>query len=606
MEDRQTDPPRRDLARRVEEQGERIAALNREVDELRNGILRREEELAAAREEENRLKLQLERATAAHQDSTAHVERGAQTIAEVKADARRLAEEIVRLQGELAKATSGMAAGTAGGEVKGASSNLPDVLDEYQDQTARLRQELAAANQALATLRMSYREVESEILALQRASNSMIATQYLDEVLESILSGVEEGLGYDLAMLMVLDRPGGYFFSRVRQSNALVEGAKADTGLSFDRIRIPINAPGNAIAAVLEDPMLRIEDSPLPMLTGAEPGQDAQRLGAYLVTRGEQVFAAVPMMVRGAVGGAIFCARSRASISARERESLQNFSNQAGMAIENVQLVSNMRRVQDEIAGKNEILSKTNDRLVELERTKEALTSMMVHDMKNPLTSIRGYLELLMDEPKEKLPDDLKRHVKISYDSSGRLLEMVRELLDISKMEAGKFTLSVSPVDLRKLIASAHEEQVVIATRSGKKIELAIHDDLPTVNGDNDLLGRVIVNLLSNSVKHTPRGTRIELSAKPAALVANAPAMSAVVIGIADDGEGIPKEFHEKIFEKFGAIETRASGAAKMSTGLGLTFCKMAIEAHGGKIWLESEPGQGATFWISLPANPPS
>ena len=224
--------------------------------------------------------------------------------------------------------------------------------------------------------------------------------------------------------------------------------------------------------------------------------------------------------------------------------------------------------------------------------------------MKNPLTSIRGYLELLMDEPVERLPEELKRHVKISYDSSGRLLDMVRDLLDISKMEAGKLKPAADPVDLRKLIETSFSELSVTAQRSSKTIVLAIDADLPEFKGDSDLIGRVINNLLSNSVKHTPKGSRIELSARPAALVPSAPTNCSVAVAISDNGDGIPQSMHEKIFEKFGSIEPRSTGAAKMSTGLGLTFCKMAVEAHGGRIWVESEPGHGATFWFALPPTP--
>ncbi len=590
---------RRDLASRVEEQGERIAMLSRELDEARSAMLRAENELAESREEQNRLQRQIDRLTQAKNDADAAVERQQTTIAEVKNDARRLAEEVVRLQAELKSAKSGAEAGEQ-------VSAIQEVLDGYQDQTARLRREVAHTSQALESLRTSYREVESEILALQRASNEMIATQYLDEVLASILTGVEEGLGYDLAVLMVLDRAGGYFFPRVRPDNALAQGARTDLGLSFEKIRIPVTAEGNALAALVENPTLTVQDSPKPMLIGAEPGLDAERLGAYLVTKGEQIFAAVPMIVRGQVAGALFCSRARASISPRERESLQNFSNQAGMAVENVQLVADMKRARDEVSAKNVTLQTTNEKLVELEKTKEALTSMMVHDMKNPLTSIRGYLELLLDEPAERLTDDLRRHVKISYESSGRLLDMVRDLLDISKMEAGKFRLHPETVDLGKLIAAAFTEQSVIATRSGKKIEVVVAEDLPHVAADADLVGRVIVNLLSNSVKHTPRGSRIEISLKNASVYPQAPSGSAVVVAIADNGDGIPKQFQEKIFEKFGTIESRAQGAPKLSTGLGLTFCKMAVEAHGGRIWLESEQGHGATFYFSLPPAPPA
>jgi signal transduction histidine kinase len=209
-----------------------------------------------------------------------------------------------------------------------------------------------------------------------------------------------------------------------------------------------------------------------------------------------------------------------------------------------------------------------------------------------------------MDEPVEKLPDDLRKHVRISYESSGRLLDMVRDLLDISKMEEGKLVPGTDTLDLAKLVEAANTEQTVLAKKSSKTIEIDVRADLPEVKGDADLIGRVLTNLLSNSVKHTPKGAVIKLFAWPAAAHPGAPADAAVLIGISDNGEGIPKEFHEKIFEKFGTVEMRKGGAPKMSTGLGLTFCRMAVEAHGGKLWLESEPGKGATFYVTLPPAP--
>ncbi len=460
----------------------------------------------------------------------------------------------------------------------------------------------ADATREAAELKARYQDAEAELLALQRASNEMIATQYLDDVLRSILSGVEEGLGYDLALLMVLDRKGGYFFARANPENVLVIGAKEDGGAAIDRLRVPLAAE-NALARLVATPTLAVHESAEPLLRGAEPAEDARRLWNYLHAKGMRAFAAVPMIVRGEVAGSLMCCRAKTPLRERERESLQNFSNQAGMAIENAQLVNDMRRVRDELAQNNETLRRTNEKLIELERAKEVLTSMLVHDMKNPLTGIRGYLELLLDET---LPDNLRNHVKMSYESSGRLLAMVRDLLDISKMEAGRFSVSAETVDLIPLIEGAHSEQSVVAQRQSKSIRLSLHPDLPLIKGDGDLIGRVIANLLSNSVKHTPQGSTIELSARPAALHPGSPGDAAVVLGFADNGEGIPPEFHEKIFEKYTSLEPRSSKSApKMSTGLGLTFCKMAVEAHGGKLWLQSEPGKGATFWVALPEAPP-
>ena len=641
--------PRRDLAARVEEQSERIASLSRELDTLREELAHRNDELKAATSENERLKGNLADARKATgtgggaapagdapaADAQGGPDAGAATetkrltlelekarenlrVAEeslslaapppdiaalkgelvaVREDAERLAKEVVRLRKE-AEAREAALAEARAGSAKGPGA------DELRKDLTQAREEITRLHRELAENRVTNRAVEAELLALQRASNEMIATQYLDEVLQSILSGVEDGLGYDLAILMVLDRPSGRFFPQARTENALIAGARNDHRIVLDRIRLPLTAPGNALSALLDQRTLSIHDSPEPLFTGAEPAEDAKRLVGYLRDMGQRIFAAVPMVVRGELAGALVCSRPRDSISPRERESLQNFSNQAGMAIENAQLVNDMRRVRDELGRKNDALVTTNEKLLEAERTKEALTSMMVHDMKNPLTSIRGYLELLLDEPAEKLPEELRRHVSISYDSSGRLLDMVRDLLDISKMEDRKLHPASEPVELEKLLKLAHAEQSVIATKSKKTIELDIRPDLPAFKGDSDLIGRVIANLLSNSVKHTPKGAKIRVFAWPAGAHPGSPVDAAVLVGIADDGDGIPKEYHEKIFEKFGTVELRRSGAPKLSTGLGLTFCRMAVEAHGGKLWLESEKGKGATFYFVLPLEP--
>lgn len=629
---RKDDAPRRDLATRVEEQSERIASLTRELDTLRQELSRHESEAREAREEAGRLRTELDKARKASvppptpgAEPTAEVLTELQNLREnlriaeealsaqapppdaaalkgeldaVREDAQRLAREVVRLRRELEEKDAALVDARAN-SASGAGA------DEIRKDLVAAREEISRLHRELADQRVTNRAVEAELLALQRASNEMIATQYLDEVLQSILSGVEDGLGYDLAILMVHDRSSGQFFPQARAENALVSGARDEHGIVIDRLRVPVGAPGNVLGAMLEHPALSIHTDPKPLFTGASNADMAAALVKFLGEMGQKTFAAVPMVVRGELAGAIVCSRPRETITPRERESLQNFSNQAGMAIENAQLVNDMRRVRDELGRKNDALVTTNEKLIEAERTKEALTSMMVHDMKNPLTSIRGYLELLLDEPAEKLPDDLRRHVRISYESSGRLLEMVRDLLDISKMEDRKLKVAAEPLDLRALIEAAYTEQNVLAKKSNKTIEMEVRTDLPQVRGDADLIGRVITNLLSNSVKHTPKGARIVLLAWPAAAHAAAPADAAVLVGIQDNGDGIPKEYHEKIFEKFGTVELRKSGAPKLSTGLGLTFCRMAVDAHGGKLWLESEKGQGATFFFTLPLAPP-
>jgi len=190
----------------------------------------------------------------------------------------------------------------------------------------------------------------------------------------------------------------------------------------------------------------------------------------------------------------------------------------------------------------------------------------------------------------KKLTADQQRLLDISRRNSQVLLDMISELLDISKMEAGQIKLNVQPVDLLELIVKSIDsvsaltdvEQLTIKTR------LAEVEPVPC---DRQLINRVIANLLSNAIKHTSPGGTIIIETRPST--------DQVTICVADTGEGIPVEYQRRIFDKFGQIEK--PGEERRGTGLGLTFCKMAVEAHGGRIWVESQPGQGSTFFFTLP-----
>ena len=171
---------------------------------------------------------------------------------------------------------------------------------------------------------------------------------------------------------------------------------------------------------------------------------------------------------------------------------------------------------------------------------------------------------------------------------------MINDLLDISKMESGTLTLELGQVDLRHTVEEAANTVKGLAREKELELVVEVEVELPEIEADPDKLRRTVVNLLGNAVKFTPSGGRVSVGAK------NVPDRDAVLLYTSDTGEGIPEEYREKIFEKFGQVETRKSGR-KMSTGLGLTFCKMVAEAHGGRIWVESEPGKGSTFYVELP-----
>jgi PAS domain S-box-containing protein len=223
-----------------------------------------------------------------------------------------------------------------------------------------------------------------------------------------------------------------------------------------------------------------------------------------------------------------------------------------------------------------------------LDKVKNDLTHMIVHDLRTPLTSLMAGLQML-----QPLEED-REILEISMAGGRTLLGMINDLLDISKMEEGLMSLDRSNFSLKELFDGAFQQVGWLAEEKGLDLRTEISPEVGLLSADLEKLRRVMVNLIGNAVKFTPTKGHITVTAQID------PLNQEVMVGVRDTGEGIPKEAFERIFEKFEQVETRKAGKTK-STGLGLTFCKLVIEAHGGRIWVESEPGQGSTFFFTIP-----
>ena len=240
-------------------------------------------------------------------------------------------------------------------------------------------------------------------------------------------------------------------------------------------------------------------------------------------------------------------------------------------------------------ARQNRQLKLAYDDIARAESMRDNLTAMLVHDLRTPLTGLLGPLQMLEAQMLGPLDSAQKEVVHISNQSGQRLLGMVNALLDVSKMEAGEFVIHRQTVEVEPLLA-----RVVQAARPVEDVNSApivIHCNVPSVDADPDLLERILINLLGNALKFTPPQGTITLSVVPEGERAR--------FAVRDTGPGIAPEFQDKVFEKFGQVENRSRGH-KFSTGLGLTFCKLAVEAHGGRIGVQSELGKGATFWFVI------
>jgi signal transduction histidine kinase len=227
--------------------------------------------------------------------------------------------------------------------------------------------------------------------------------------------------------------------------------------------------------------------------------------------------------------------------------------------------------------------------LVELQQVRDDLTRLIVHDLRNPLTAIGGYLDILAMSDA-----DVERRslIAIARSSTRRMQDLIGTILDLQRLEEGQVPLQRQPTDVAALLQSSAEEFTGWAQRDGKRIQLTAAPDLPPVDADPDLLRRVVANLLSNALKHTPEGTIITLAAQ------DDPLRHMLVLTISDSGLGIPAEVLPRLFTRY----ARGAGAKEGgSSGLGLAFCRLAVEAHGGTIAVDSVPERGTTFTIELP-----
>lgn len=262
-----------------------------------------------------------------------------------------------------------------------------------------------------------------------------------------------------------------------------------------------------------------------------------------------------------------------------------------------IQDVTEYRRVHDYEVSFTEELQESYRKLQELEKLRENLTHMIIHDLRTPLTSLIAGMQTL--EMVGEL-NELQREMKdVAVAGGETLLSMINDLLDVEKMESGAMELQYTDLNPGELVAKACGQVASLCENQELLLESIIPDGLPPLRGDESKLRRTLVNLLGNAIKFTPSKGTITVE------VSHVLEERSVCFSVRDTGEGIPPEAFGLIFEKFGQVANRKAGRSR-STGLGLTFCKLAVEAHGGQINVESKPGEGSKFSFNVPLGGPT
>lgn len=254
-----------------------------------------------------------------------------------------------------------------------------------------------------------------------------------------------------------------------------------------------------------------------------------------------------------------------------------------------VQSALKLQRLSAELHQHYELLKGQRDALMRLQLQKERLMAFVVHDLKSPVNAIDLHAQLMQRD--SSLPENARVSVARIRTETRQLGRMVLNLLDLSKADEGKLAPRVGRFALQSVVDDVFAELSPLALSRGLHLVSAL--EVESIDADEDLFRRMLTNLTENAARHAPRGTEVLVSAKVEG--------EATLMGVIDRGGGIPVEMRQQIFEPFTQIEEdRSQSSARRGRGLGLAFCKLVADAHGGNVWVE-DASPGAAFWVRLP-----
>jgi GAF domain-containing protein/anti-sigma regulatory factor (Ser/Thr protein kinase) len=439
------------------------------------------------------------------------------------------------------------------------------LLKTFADQAAiaienvRLFQELEARTRELA-------QSVGELKALGEVGQAVSSTLDLETVLVTIVARAVQLSATDCGVIYEYDETRQEFQLRAshRMEQEVVEALRATP------IRLGEGATGRAVTT----------RAPVQVPDISDQGEfTGTRVRPMLTRLGYRSLLSVPLLREQQImGGLTVWRRQSGNFEPEVVNLLQTFATQSALAIQNARLFR-------EIEAKSRQLEAAN-------RHKSEFLANVSHELRTPLNAIIGFSEVLLERLFGELNDKQNEYVDDILSSGRHLLSLINDILDLSKIEAGRMELEVTTFDLPMAFENALLLVRERASRHGIKLERVIDDRLGDFTGDERKVKQVLVNLLSNAVKFTPEGGQVRVEARLSD--------GSVEISVSDNGIGIAPQDQETVFEEFRQVGSNYA-QKREGTGLGLSLTKKFVEMHGGKIWVESEVGKGSRFTFTLP-----
>jgi signal transduction histidine kinase len=442
---------------------------------------------------------------------------------------------------------------------------LETLGDEFNRTAARLEESYANLERKVTERTRDLMEALQRLTALAEVGRAVSSTLELQAVLNSIVIHAVELTGTDEGTIYEYDEVSQQFLVSV--SHGMTDEHVAE--LRAVPVRLGEGAVGRAVAS----------GQPVQVADVLTPGAYGGRLHDLAVKSGVRALLAVPLVrEERIIGGLVVRRHEPGAFSAELVDLLETFAAQSALAIENARL---FREIKDQ-----------GRQLEAASRHKSEFLANMSHELRTPLNAVIGFSEVLIQRMFGELNDKQDEYLKDIYASGQHLLSLINDILDLSKIEAGRMELAAAPFHLPSALENAVTLVKERAGRHGIALELDIDRRLGEIVGDERKVKQVLLNLLSNAVKFTPEGGRISLKAGRTD--------GMVQIAVSDTGIGIAPEDQAAIFEEFRQVGSDESRKQE-GTGLGLTLAKKFVELHGGRIWVESELGRGSSFTFTLP-----
>lgn len=422
----------------------------------------------------------------------------------------------------------------------------------------------------------------NKTLLLLRKIHEIILSSVTDirQIAQSVADVVAVEAEFKGVVILLLDPKNNHLQRLAVSQTEPIAKVEVVLGRSFYPEKLLLSEDENLVIKSIKEKKTQISHNLLDILKPYVFPNEVSRMQETLHIASSLIY---PFIVRDQVIGAmIIClSESETELFRYQQDLIERLAGVIGIALDNAVLYQELQLA--------------NEALQQLDKLKDEFVSLASHELRTPMTAIKSYLWMALAGKGGALPEKLQFYLDRAYKSTDRLIKLVNDMLNVSRIESGRIVLAIKPVKLDTLISDTITEILPQAQELGVNVLFTPQSTLPDVAADSDKIKEVIINLVGNSLKFTPRGGSVTVSREQANGMA--------LVKVKDTGNGISKVDMDKLFQKFSMVGTNyLQKQNSQGTGLGLYISKSLIELHGGKISVESEgEGRGTTFSFTLP-----